>query len=54
MNRSIYEVIQGCTSDFADANLSWITADQACLARVTPSPETINDPNAYEFWRPTC
>ena len=33
----------GCTSDFAHANLSWITADQAYLARVTPSPETIND-----------
>ena len=28
---------------FAHANLSWITADQVYLARVTPSPETIND-----------
>lgn len=35
---------------FAHANLSWISADQAYLARVTPSPETINDLNAYEFF----
>jgi GH43 family beta-xylosidase len=32
------------------ANLSWITADQVYLLRVTPSPETINDPKAYEFF----
>lgn len=31
-------------------NNSWITADQVYLIRVTPSPETINDPNAYEFF----
>jgi len=30
---------------FAHANLSWITADQVYLARVTPSPETINRRN---------
>ncbi len=41
---------RGCTSDFAHANLSWITADQAYLARVTPSPEAINDIKAYEFF----
>lgn len=35
---------------FAHANLSWITADQVYLARVTPSPETINDENAYEYF----
>ena len=35
---------------FAHANLSWISADQAYLARVTPSPETINDIKAYEFF----
>lgn len=35
---------------FAHANLSWITADQIYLARVTPSPETINDIKAYEFF----
>lgn len=35
---------------FAHANLSWITADQVYLARVTPSPETINDLKAYEFF----
>lgn len=29
---------------------SWITGDQIYLIRVTPSPETINDPNAYEFY----
>jgi hypothetical protein len=32
------------------ANLSWITGDQVYLLRVTPSPETINDPKAYEFY----
>jgi len=31
-------------------NLSWITADQVYLLRVKPSPETINDPKAYEFF----
>ncbi len=36
--------------DFAHANLSWITADQVYLARVVPSPETINDFNAWEFF----
>ena len=33
-----------------DANLAWIAGDQAYLARVTPSVETINDPTAYEFF----
>ena len=32
------------------ANLSWITADQVYLLRVTPSPENINDPAKYEFY----
>jgi hypothetical protein len=32
------------------ANLSWITGDQVYLLRVTPSPDTINDPQAYEFY----
>lgn len=32
------------------ANLSWISADQIYMARVTPSPQTINDINAYEFF----
>ncbi|WP_148216318.1 DUF4185 domain-containing protein [Coraliomargarita akajimensis] len=35
---------------FANANLSWISADQIYLARVTPSPETINDEAAYEYF----
>ena len=35
---------------FDHANLSWITADQVYLARVSPSPETINDVKAYEFF----
>jgi len=35
---------------FAHGNLSWITADQAYLARVTPSPETINRLDSYEFF----
>ena len=32
------------------ANLSWISADQVYLARVTPSIETINDPAQYEYF----
>lgn len=32
------------------AHLSWGTGDQIYLIRVTPSIETINDPNAYEFF----
>ena len=32
------------------AHNSWITGDQIYLIRVTPSPETINDPDAYEFY----
>ncbi|MBN1422347.1 MAG: hypothetical protein JXP34_26465 [Planctomycetes bacterium] len=32
------------------ANLSWISADQVYLARVTPRIETINDIAAYEFF----
>jgi hypothetical protein len=35
---------------FDHGNLSWISADQVYLARVTPSPETINDIKAYEFF----
>lgn len=35
---------------FANGNLSWVSADQVYLARVTPSPETINDLAAYEFF----
>jgi len=35
---------------FAHGNLNWITADQVYLARVKPSPETINDLKAYEFF----
>jgi hypothetical protein len=31
-------------------NNSWINGDQIYLLRVTPSPETINDPSAYEFY----
>ena len=32
------------------ANLSWITGDQIYLARVKPSPETINNAAAYAFF----
>ncbi|MBQ4050147.1 MAG: hypothetical protein IJD13_00820, partial [Oscillospiraceae bacterium] len=32
------------------AHNSWITGDQIYLIRVTPSPVTINDPAAYEFY----
>jgi hypothetical protein len=31
-------------------NLSWITGDQVYLLRVTPSPESMNDPTAFEFF----
>lgn len=31
-------------------HLSWITADQVYLLRVRPSPATINNPAAYEFF----
>jgi hypothetical protein len=33
-----------------DADLAWIRGDQSYLCRVTPSPETMNDPGAYEFF----
>ena len=45
-----FQLRQGCDDDFAHANLSWITADQVYLARVMPSPETINKLEAYEFF----
>ena len=31
-------------------NLSWITGDEIYLARVSPSPGTINDARSYEFY----
>lgn len=39
-----------CNDDFVHANLSWITADQVYLSRVTPSPQTVNQLTAYEFF----
>lgn len=45
-----FETNPGCTENFAHANLSWISADQVYLARIKPSPETINDLKAYEFF----
>lgn len=33
-----------------DAEIAWIRGDQAYLIRVTPSPETMNDPAAWEFF----
>lgn len=45
-----FQLNPGCDDDFAHANLSWITADQVYLARVTPSPEAINRLDAYEFF----
>lgn len=47
---TVYENNPHCDGGFDHANLSWITADQLYLARVTPSPETINDLAAYEFF----
>jgi hypothetical protein len=49
----MYLVCHGATQqDEADrqANLSWITGDQIYLCRVTPGPETVNDPAQYEFF----
>jgi hypothetical protein len=45
-----FQIVEGCTNDFAHANLSWITADQVYLARVKPSPQSINDLRAWEFF----
>jgi hypothetical protein len=48
-----YLVAQGAQIDDPKprfANLSWITADQVYLLRVTPSIENINNPSAYEFY----
>jgi hypothetical protein len=51
-DRAIYErafaEVEG--RSFAHGKLSWVAADQVYLARVTPSPETINDLAAYEFF----
>jgi len=33
-----------------NAEVAWIRGDQAYLCRVTPSPGTMNDPKAYEFF----
>lgn len=45
-----FQPAEGCPGGYAHANLSWITADQVYLARVKPSPETINDIQAWEFF----
>ncbi len=46
-----YLVGHGATSSHAD--LSWISGDHVYLIRVDPTPETINDPDAYEFFAGT-
>lgn len=33
-----------------DGIANWCAGDDIVLARVRPSPATINDPDAYEFW----
>jgi len=43
-----YLVAQGSVR--ANALNSWAAADQVYLIRVKPSPETVNDPKAYEFF----
>jgi hypothetical protein len=50
--RPIYERAfqQAEGKSFAHANLSWITADQIYLARVKPSPRTINEESAYAYF----
>lgn len=45
-----HQQVAGAEENFKHANLSWITADQIYLSRVIPSPETINDENAYEYF----
>lgn len=48
-----YLIAHGSTEkDLEDrkANLSWITGDQIYLCRVTPSPESINNEDAYEYF----
>jgi hypothetical protein len=52
-DRKAYLVGMGAENQDAKpryANLSWITADQIYLARVTPSIENINDISQYEFF----
>jgi len=46
-----YLVGHGATSTHGD--LSWISGDQIYLIRVEPTPETINDATAYEFYAGT-
>jgi hypothetical protein len=43
-----YMVGHGATRP--DAEVAWIRGDQAHLIRCTPSPETMNDPAAWEFF----
>lgn len=43
-----YLVAHGATRPKAE--VAWIAGDQAYLIRVTPSPETMNDPAQYEFF----
>lgn len=43
-----YLVGHGATDP--DSNLAWIAGDQAYMARVSPSVETINDAARYEFF----
>lgn len=48
-----YLVGHGSADDDLDqrvANNSWISGDAVYMARVTPSPETINDIGSYEFF----
>ncbi len=48
-----YLIAHGSTEkDLEDrkANLSWITGDQIYLCRVTPSPQNINNEEAYEYF----
>ncbi|VGO20398.1 DUF7402 domain-containing protein [Pontiella sulfatireligans] len=48
-----YAISEHCpedTENYKHANLSWVSADQVYLSRVTPSPETMNDIKAYEFF----
>lgn len=46
-----YLVGHGGTAESAE--VSWISGDAVYLARVKPTPETINDPAAYQFFAGT-
>ncbi len=43
-----YIIAHGATRP--EANNTWVSGDQVYMARAIPSPETMNDPDAWEFF----